>query len=169
MICLMTFLLAQAPLPETKEKQPEAVAAAVDVHNDMGKRFKLVEASVILDDAQVAHRKAPPGQELERSFRAYSGSLAPGAHAVTVRLVYEGRNAGIFTYLDNYTFEVENTQAFAVAAGKAPATLRAVARERKGATVALEKRPLLDIIPAPQSAATVVVPARADPVDRPRP
>jgi hypothetical protein len=141
-----------------------SIPAQIEVQNQMGKRFKLVEAAVYLDGIEVAHRKAVGGKELENRFHAYDGAISPGGHAVAVELTYEGRNVGPFTYLDNYRFRVDSSYAFSAQVSDRPASLQVVARERKGANVPMEQRPMVEIAPAEGSGAwpTVPMPASAD-------
>lgn len=134
---------------------PANVPGTVRVRSEMGRRYRLVEASVAMDGAQVAHRRAPEGKELEREFTAFKGPVIPGRHAVNVTLVYQGRNAGLFNYLDDYTFRVQSSYAFDAIADR-PAVLDVVAKERKGISVPLEQKPTMEISPAPGSGATSV-------------
>jgi len=132
--------------------------AYVQVHNEMGKRFRLTEAIVLLDASEVAHVKAVKDGELERDFRAFEGAVPPGEHAVTVTLIFQGRNSGVFNYVKDYHFRAETTGAFTVSAGDhRPATLEVVAREHKGASVPFEKKPQLEIMALPGSSATPVL------------
>src|SRR5690242_1808819 len=80
-------------VPATQEERQQieqqrpiqvGVPAVVEVHNEMGKRFKLTEATVMIDAVEVAHVKAPAGGELEPTFRPFAGPVPPGEHAVTV-------------------------------------------------------------------------------------
>jgi hypothetical protein len=131
------------------------VPAVVHVHNEMGRRFKLTEAVVLLDAVEVSRVKAPAGAELQNDFLAFEGPVPPGEHAVSVTLIYEGRNNGVIKYMDNYHFRAETTGAFTVAAGdKRPATLDVTARERKGMNVPFEKKLQLDIAASPGSSAS---------------
>jgi hypothetical protein len=149
----------RVPTSATREVRPldVNVPASVDVRSEMGKRFRLVEAIFMLDGAEVAHRTAVKGQELERRFRAYDGSVRPGQHALTVTLVYEGRNTGPFTYLDNYKYRVEQTYGFTVTSTDRPAAVEVVAHERKGANIPLDQKPTLDIVATPGSSAAPMV------------
>jgi hypothetical protein len=144
---------AQFELPPAAP--PAVVPGTVRVRSEMGKRYRLVEATVAMDGDQVAQRRAPKGSELEKDFTAYKGPVSPGRHAVHVTLVFQGRNAGLFNYLDDYTFRVQSTYAFEAFANR-PAALDVVAKERKGISVPLEQKPMLMIAPAPGSGATSV-------------
>ena len=147
---------------------PTTVPGEINVRSELGTRFKLVEATVLLDGIPVAERRAKPGQELERSFEAWTGPVRAGPHAMTVALIYEGRNPRVFNYMDDYQFLVTSSYPFQAASDR-PAALDVVVRERKGASVPMEKRPYLEITPAGGSGVTpaaapgsvTAVPARA--------
>jgi hypothetical protein len=131
-----------------------AVPAMVQVHNEMSKRYRLTEVVVLLDAVEVARVKAPKGAELAHDFPAFAGPMPSGEHAVTVTLVYDGRNPGPITYFDDYHFRAETTSAFTVTSdGRGPARLDVMARERKGMNVAFDKKVELEIAPAPGSSA----------------
>ena len=151
--------------------QPPAAPANVEVpgtvrvRSELGKRFKLVESVILLDGVTVAQRRADQGHELEREFDAFNGLVTPGAHAMTVTLVYEGRNPGLFSYVDNYRMRVVSSYAFEAAADR-PAALEVVARERKDGNLPLDKRPFLEVVPASGSGATPLADTAAAPAAR---
>jgi hypothetical protein len=151
---------AETPVEEARSvEQPGAALApaigTVRVRNEMGKRYRLVEMTVALDGEQVGYRRAPDGTELEKDVEAFQGPVTPGRHAVTVILVYEGRNSGLFNYMDDYKFRVQSGYAFDAAADR-PASIDVVARERKGVTVPVEQKLTLEITPVAGSGATAV-------------
>jgi len=119
--------------------------ATVDVQSSMAKRFKLMEVRVAIDGQDVAHRVAARGQELEQQFRAYEGDVSPGQHHVTVNLVFEGRNVGIFTYMDDYKIRMQSSGDFMAQDRAHPATVQVLAYERSGVTIPVEKRPTMEI------------------------
>lgn len=129
---------------------PVQVPASVELRNEMGRGFRLVEAHVTLDGQAVSDRVATRGQELERSFRAYGGAVAPGEHVLRVDLVFEGRNRGPFTYLDDIRYRVDGQSLFVARAG-GEASVDVVAQERKGANVPFEQKPQIRFAPAPGS------------------
>jgi hypothetical protein len=174
-MAVMTLAQDEAPPDEAKPAPPSgeinvgspppradvAVPAMVQVHNEMGKRYRLAEVAVLLDAVEVARVKAPKGAELGRDFPAFAGPVPPGEHAVTVTLIYDGRNPGPITYFDDYHFRVESTTGFKVSGdGDAPAKLDVVARERKGMNVPFDKKVELEIAPAPGSSAVPVLKAQ---------
>jgi hypothetical protein len=167
MMGLVVVMLAQAaPLPGSGAPDDSArliavpettLPATVDVRSDMGKRFKLIEARVVMDGRELAHRVASKGQELEQQFRAYEGEVDPGAHQVTVQLVYEGRNVGLFTYMDGYKIRLQSSADLTVQDRAHPAAVQVLAYERSGLTIPVEQKPTMEIKAgtAPTSAAAM--------------
>jgi hypothetical protein len=165
---VMAMVLAQAaPQGRTTDQTTEQASqqvlratsdatqpATVDVRNQMGKRFRLIEARVSVDGLELARRTATAGQELEPTFRAYDGAIARGPHSVTVTLVYEGRNTGPFTYLDEYRYRVVSSTNIDAEESARPAALEIVAYERPGATVPVDQKPMAEIRAAPNSSVT---------------
>jgi hypothetical protein len=141
-----------------EQAEPETTAGAVPVRvfvrNDMSDRFRLVEARVVLDDTEVVHVNASGKKELEETFGALETPIPPGNHALTATLVYQGRNRGPFSYLDNYRYRVQTTYAFELAAGKEPAELHVIAHELPGANRRLERRPVVEVVAEPGSGVT---------------
>jgi hypothetical protein len=163
---LLALVLAQAA-PQARSTAPSEptvaranertrVPASIDVRNELGKRFRFVEARVVMDGLELTRQTAAPGKELSSTFRAFDGQVGPGPHIVRVSLVYEGRNTGPFTYLDDYRFVVESTAEFTAPRGEGPAAIDIRAYERPGATVPLEEKPAVEIRAAPGSAAQPV-------------
>jgi hypothetical protein len=116
-----------------------------------------VEARLVMDGQELSHRLAATGQELDTRTRLYDGAVRPGLHAVQVTLVYEGRNKGPFTYLDDYKIRLESTVDFNFAEGRRPGALEILAYERPGATVTVEHKPMMEIKSAVNSGATAAV------------
>jgi hypothetical protein len=147
---MVVVLLAQAqPLPGSGAPDPTesqavivpretTLPAAIDVRSDMGKRFKLMEVRVSIDGQEVSHRVAAKGQELEHD-------VSPGPHQVSVILNYEGRNAGIFTYMDDYKFKVESSADFTAQDRAHPVALQVLAYQRSGITIPVEQKPTMEI------------------------
>jgi hypothetical protein len=155
---LFAFVVGLTPVLVQAQTATAPVPAWVDIHNQMAKNYRLVEATLTLDGRTVAQQKAAEGQELQPTFRAFEGSLTPGSHGLTAVLVFEGRNRGLFTYLDDYTYRTVAAYSFVVpepAQGSeraAPAGLDVVATEKKGPNVAFDKKLQIDFRPEPGSA-----------------
>jgi len=166
---LMVAWLAQAA-PEARSIAPKEVEdgltavretnipASVDLRSNLSKRFRLVEARVTMDGRELSHRLAASGKELDTQTRLYDGAVRPGRHMVQVNLVYEGRNTGPFTYLDDYKFRLESTVDFNFQEGNRPGALEVLVYEKSGATVPIEQKPLMELKPASNSGATAALP-----------
>lgn len=135
-----------------------SVPGEITIRSEMGQRYRLVGASVLLDGKTILERQAAEGEELEKTFTAFRAPMAPGGHALNVSLVYEGRNPPVISYMDDYRFTVQSGYSF-VATADRPAGIDVVARQRKSATMGLEDRPSIDITPASGSGVVSVVPA----------
>lgn len=106
-------------------------ASAVIVHqNTMGSAFLLTEAHYFLDGAAIWQDSDETGNRLtgERERLLFDGNLVEGSHTLTVNLVYRGNGTGVFSYLDGYTFRLQNSVNFTAEAGKV-VTIRAIGYE----------------------------------------
>jgi hypothetical protein len=148
------------------ERQDLPAPVLIEVRNEMGNRFRLVEARFIIDGVEVAQQTAPPGKELADQFRPMGAQLPAGPHVLTAELVYEGRNAGPFRYLDDIRYRVESTLPFQTGHLVGPATVEVVARERPGANVPFEKKPLLTMT-ATNTPGVATTPEKVAPTPRP--
>jgi hypothetical protein len=122
-----------APTPTT--------SATVSFRNDVGKKFRLVEARFTLDgqDLPVVLTTAEPG----KSYIIVSGAMKSGRHVVTARLTYRGDRA-VFSYMNGYKLNVSSDQMLTVPADRA-ANFTVVGRETKGMTVPLERRVVVTV------------------------
>jgi len=112
----------------------------------MGKRFRLIDAVFLVDGIQIAHLTAAPKQELDLASRALEVALLRGQHTLTVVLVYQGRSVGLFSYMDSYRFRAVASYPFYLEKPvEGTPVIHVLARERPGALVALEKKPMVDI------------------------
>jgi hypothetical protein len=146
-----------AAAKETRELRAHAsVPVRIYIRNDMGKRFRLVEARVALDETEVVHRRSTGRHELERSFSALETAVRPGEHALRATLVYQGRNRGPRSQVENHQVRVQTSYAFDLAAESDTAAIHVVARERAGANVPLEKKTVLEVMAEPGSGVTPV-------------
>lgn len=81
--------------------------------NLMGAGFRLTKVVFIMDGAQIFARTDETGSlDGEDEIVVYDGNLPPGAHNVTVELVYQGNGFGVFSYLSGYTFESRSSHSF---------------------------------------------------------
>lgn len=129
------------PLP-AKPPEPLSVPLTIDVRNDLGRGFRLIEMQILLDGVPIAHRVAEGTAELAKLFPAYLGVIRTGPHAVSAHFTYLGRNRGPFKYLENYRYNVESSYAFVVRE-EGPSALRVVVAERKGPNIPFERKPVI--------------------------
>ncbi len=122
--------------------------------NQMGRRFRLVEARFVLGGTEVARLTAKPGEEVDLNAPVMVVPLRRGEHALTATLVFQGRNVGPFSYLDNYRYRVETTYSFYVEQTHRQPIIELVAHEQGGMMVPLERRPTLEIYSAEGSGVT---------------
>jgi hypothetical protein len=139
---VVALLVTQGAVP--------SVSGWVELDDDVSDRYALVEARISLDGREIAHREAPEGGELSGPLRL-EWVIAPGEHELVAELVYRGRNRGPFTYLDNFRYRVRAPLFFVSGRGEGPASVRVVARERRGAEVRLDERFELSFEPPPGS------------------
>jgi hypothetical protein len=183
---VLVGVLAQAPVPGVTDPAPggsgvlavsdarDGSPASIEVRSEMGKRFRLTEAVLVLDGQEVARRSAASGKELERSFQLWASGRAPvngservsidgllrsGEHALTVRLTYEGRNVGPFDYLDDIKLHAESMFAFKLGTGDRPAAMQVVIRERRDPRLPLQAEPVVTVEPRPGSGVVPITPA----------
>ncbi len=161
-----TRMIDEPALPG-EELAGDAVPVRIYIRNHLGKRYRLVEARVTLDGMEVVHETSRRGQELERAFSALETMTLPGEHTLAATLIYEARGAGG----DDDRRRVQTVYPFTLKGNKGPASLHIVAHDRMGAKVPGEKRPVLEVIRSPDSAATplpaTTTPATSQNVIRP--
>ena len=114
---------------------------AISLEDTLGETFSLELVEVRID-GRIALQCGGAGAKLDaRSpLTLYRGSAGPGEHELALRLVYRSNGAGIFSYLQGYTFDVKSTREVDLPpAGIVSA--QAIAREGGGPMTPLEERP----------------------------
>ncbi len=107
-----------AMLQETVLTGSIAGARAKVVHrNDIGSAFRLVSAIYYLDEAPVFKKVNNAGDLSGEKITVFDGSVVPGPHHVSVRLVYIGKGYGLFSYMKGYTFRIKAGYSFNVDEG----------------------------------------------------
>lgn len=127
------------------EKRDQPVVTLFKVKSEMGNRFRLVEARFVVDGVETVRKVAKPGGELPRELPVIQSALPSGRHVVTAELIFQGRNVGPFSYMDDYRYRVESTVPFETGHLIGPAIVEVVAKERPGATLPLEQKPMLTL------------------------
>ncbi len=117
-------------------------ARAVLIHkNDMGGSFRLEEAQYALDGAPIYSKTdAEGGLDAKSEFEIFNGAIVPGAHQISVYLVYRGNGFGVFSYLKDYSFKIKSSYTFTAEEGK-QTTVKIVGFEKGGLMTELKDRP----------------------------
>jgi hypothetical protein len=109
--------------------------------DDIGGAFALEQIEAALD-GKVVLRCGQEGTALDARapVALWRGSAGPGAHELRLRLVYRGKGAGLFSYLQGYTFDVKSIRAVDLPPAGLAAAL-AIAHESGGPMTPIEERP----------------------------
>lgn len=140
-------------------------AQAMMTHaNNMGSAFRLVKLVYSLDGTQVFARTDETGEVLYKTakFDVFAGPISPSSHSVSVLAVYRGNGYGVFKYLNKYTFQVRSSHTFNAVEGRT-VRLEANAYEKGGASVPLEKRPVIEFTATNINAEKIEKPASSTP------
>ena len=109
--------------------------------NRLGPAYTLRSVSFYLD-GQSIHTKSDPsgGLDAAAEVKVWEGAVPPGNHNLTVSAVLQGNGFGVFSYVENYTFNVKSSYAF-VAEDNHLASVRVVLDERRGVGRSFVERP----------------------------
>lgn len=109
--------------------------------NKLGRGYTLESVAYYLD-GQGKFSKADPAGGLDdmREFKVFEGAVPPGNHNLTVNLKLRGSGFGIFSYVKNYTFNVQSSTAFAAEEGKS-CSVKVITDERGGIGKSFTERP----------------------------
>lgn len=136
---------AKATLQLLKEIVVQGTAAGsratVWHENKLGRGYS-VESIAYYLDGQGKFSKADPtgGLDEMREFKVFEGAVPPGTHSVTVNLRLRGNGFGVFSYVKDYTFNVQSSHSFVAEEGK-NCSVRVVADERRGIGRSFTERP----------------------------
>ena len=135
--------------PSTQQGVP--LTGRIELRNDLGRNYRVTDVRVFLDGREVARRTAPDGGELPQTVTLYEGPVLSGSHQLTTRVLVEGRDRGIFRYLDKYKMNLEAVHGF-LAPAETNAGVNVLVRldERKGANVPFEQKPMVTVVPQAQ-------------------
>jgi hypothetical protein len=128
-----------------KEKKAPRVGppgrVALSFENALGGAFALERVEVSLD-GRIVLACGGDGAELDARSPVvlYEGSAGPGEHVMSLRLVYRGKGAGIFSYLQGYTFDVKSRHVFDLPPAGVHG-VHAIAEEYGGPMTPIEERP----------------------------
>ncbi len=109
--------------------------------NKLGSGYTLESVAYFLDGRGQFAKSDPTGVlDEQREFKVYDGALPPGNHNLTVNMKLRGNGFGFFSYVKNYTFNVQSSTSFTAEEGK-NCQVRVVANERKGIGRSFTERP----------------------------
>src|SRR5215470_968257 len=120
-------------------------ARASIVHeNQMGGSFRMVRLVYALDGVQIFARADDTGKLNDlKNIEILSGPIAPGNHTISVLIDYRGNGYGVFSYLNEYKFNVKSSHTFTAAEGK-QTQVNVIALEHGGITSQLKDRPAVE-------------------------
>ena len=115
--------------------------ATVWHENKLGRGYT-VESIAYYLDGQGQFSKADPtgGLDEMREFKVFEGAVPPGAHNVTVNMRLRGNGFGVFSYVKDYTFNVQSSHSFVAEEGR-NCSVRVVSDERRGIGRSFTERP----------------------------
>jgi hypothetical protein len=113
--------------------------------NEMSSTYSLIKLAYALDGAEIYAKADDTGHLGDtQEFEIFNGSMAPGKHTVSVRMVYQGNGYGVFAYLKGYKATVDKTCTFSAEEGR-QTQLKLVAFEKGNpVTTDWDKRPNAD-------------------------
>jgi hypothetical protein len=111
------------------------------VHRDrMGGAFVLLSSTYAIDGRAIARFDAPPNDAPgDKDIPIAQSRAGRGPHQLQIGARYRGHGAGVFSYLQGYTFDVRSTCTFALSG--TPQHIFVVAESGGGPTTPLEERP----------------------------
>jgi hypothetical protein len=93
--------------------------AVIMYRNEIGSMYIPVQYAYSLDGNEVWAKVDESGKLSEqKEFEIFNGSLAPGNHTMSVRMVFIGNGYGVFSYLKGYRFNVNSSRTFTATEGK---------------------------------------------------
>lgn len=113
--------------------------------NEMSSTYSLIQLVYALDGAEIYAKSDETGHLGDtQEFEIFNGSMSPGKHTVSVRMIYQGNGYGVFAYLKGYKATVDKTCTFAAEEGR-QTQLKLVAFEKGNpVTTDWDKRPNAD-------------------------
>jgi len=109
--------------------------------NKLGNGYTLEGVAYFLDGRGQFAKSDPTGLlDEQREFKVFDSALPPGNHNLTINMKLRGNGFGVFSYVKNYTFNVQSSTVFVAEEGK-QCQVRVVANERKGIGRSFTERP----------------------------
>lgn len=116
---------------------------AVIVHiSDLGAQYKLRRVAYSIDGERVFNETDRDGSLSSKDkFEVYNGVIEPGHHVVSLLLKFRGSGLGIFNYMQEYKFKVQDSCEFEAVEGKNSIVEIRLTRTGNFLTQSYEKRP----------------------------
>lgn len=109
--------------------------------NRLGSGYTLESVAYFLDGRGQFAKSDPTGAlDEQREFKVFEQALPPGSHNLTVNMKLRGNGFGVFSYVQDYTFNVQSSTAFVAEEGKS-CQVRVIANERSGFGRSFTERP----------------------------
>lgn len=120
--------------------------AVISHKNEMGSTFRLIAVTYAVDGSEI-YSKSDEGGSLDKKkeFEVFNGSITPGNHTISVKMIFRGHGYGIFSYLKGYRFTVRSSHT--MTAGEGRRTVLTVRAYEKGnsVTTQMKDRPAIKI------------------------
>jgi len=111
------------------------------VHRSLVKDyFQLVSIAYVLDGKPIVQKAGGVDADLSSEMTLFDEAVEPGSHTLAVKMVYQGKAKGIFTYMEGYRYVTSSEFPFVIPNDKT-LQVQVVAGEKTGFTLLLEQRP----------------------------
>jgi len=111
------------------------------VHRSLVKDyFQLVSIAYLLDGKPIVQKAGGVDADLSSEMTVFDAAVEPGAHTLAVKMVYQGKAKGIFTYMEGYRYVTSSEFPFVIPNEKT-LQVQVMAGEKTGFTLLMEQRP----------------------------
>jgi hypothetical protein len=112
--------------------------------NDLPKAYDIESIQYFLDGKSIYAWSAGGAEaEVPAELAIHDESVAPGQHTLMVTMVLRGNGRQVFTYVDDYLFKVQSSNAIEIEEGKLM-TIRVRAVARGGVRKSFVERPTIE-------------------------
>jgi hypothetical protein len=112
--------------------------------NELGSSYNVVSVTYFLNGQPIFTRTDENGELGDsEEIKIWEGALPPGSHGITVNAVLRGNGFGVFSYVEDYTFNVRSSYTFN-AEDNHLSTVRVLIDERSGIGRSFIERPQVE-------------------------
>jgi len=111
--------------------------------NEMSTRYKIYSLSYSIDSERIYTYYLDDNvgkQPIGRETGVFKGPLTPGAHELTIDIIYQGNDNGVFSYINDYKTPVQSKKSFKVDKGQ-KLDIQVVGYEKGWALTEFKDRP----------------------------